>query len=1152
MKHYYFLLVTLWCTIGLAQNNQLITGTVCGGNNESPLPYAYVMFEGLPLGTVTEPDGSFRINIPVEYLDETIRFSYMGFESKAVAVVELIDSDTTIVLVEKINQLNTVTVTPEKVPSAKKILKKALKKIPQNYASDTFSFTGYYRETIQEYGYHIRYTDAVVAYRLSPYELNQEKVKSKDAFIVYDPFALYTGYLGDRLHRVHFHWKTKKEDQAKIMGLRASNDLSKTRMHANIEAGPMGILSKDRVNYQSAFFGKDMFKKYRFTLREGMNNSGDWVYRIAFEPFDQIELDHAKRYRVLSKLHKSKPLQGEIEILKDDLAITHIAFSVPSKYKEYFCSYTDMAYKHFDYKVETKYEKIDDSYRLVYARHEDEFIYRDTNKNEVIPYSAVSEFFLDSIHEHCAPPFSEAETILNSPEIKLNEHFSEYDSSFWMNYQQHNAQAIIVEPIRMKMEEDQTLEYQFVHRHTRDTNLAPPVAFQVEHKTSIHGDILVDQYHWLKDVSNPLANDSVMAYLDAENHYFNNYFKPLRQSEKELLRQLVMPIPKSDSSLPTLIGGFYYQSIYKPDEMYPYVMRYDSNMENRIELFNLNELSENNNFYTISRIEPTPSGEKVLFLENTTGTDRNTLKIKDVSNNSILSDSIENVGNALWLSEHELLYTSLDPVTFRANKLIYRDLNQSEPKVIYEEKDPQFSISISQSSSREIVIMSLNSKDASEIYFARKKSGLPSFKLLISRELSCNNYVQQAGERFYRITDQGAPNYRILSCDTTYTEDVTWKEIYRPKKEALVTGFLAFEKYYAIREKEEALNHIKIVARQNGKTHRIRTKKFSNISFGKNPHYKSDSILIRTESFQDAPKLYSWNMSDKSKSLIKDYKEKERVWFKRRMVIKRLWATSKDSTKIPITVLSPKYTKDNYEKRLYMTSYGAYGTGMDVQYSLNYHFWVSLGFTVALVHVRGGDDMGTEWHEKGLMQYKQNTFDDFIASAELLIEEGYTKKGNIVAEGSSAGGLLMGAATNMRPDLFKLVILNVPFVDVTNTMLDESLPLTTLEYDEWGNPNKKEDFKYMMSYDPYQNIRAQDYPNMLFITGLNDSRVGYYEPAKMVAKLRYMKTDDNIILLKTDYYSGHSGSSGRFESFREDAMKFALVIELFKDDKRED
>jgi len=367
-----------------------------------------------------------------------------------------------------------------------------------------------------------------------------------------------------------------------------------------------------------------------------------------------------------------------------------------------------------------------------------------------------------------------------------------------------------------------------------------------------------------------------------------------------------------------------------------------------------------------------------------------------------------------------------------------------------------------------------------------------------------------------------------------------------------VTGFLAFEKYYAIREKEEALNHIKIVARQNGKTHRIRTKKFSNISFGKNPHYKSDSILIRTESFQDAPKLYSWNMSDKSKSLIKDYKEEERVWFKRRMVIKRLWATSKDSTKIPITVLSPKYTKDNYEKRLYMTSYGAYGTGMDVQYSLNYHFWVSLGFTVALVHVRGGDDMGTEWHEKGLMQYKQNTFDDFIASAELLIEEGYTKKGNIVAEGSSAGGLLMGAATNMRPDLFKLVILNVPFVDVTNTMLDESLPLTTLEYDEWGNPNKKEDFKYMMSYDPYQNIRAQDYPNMLFITGLNDSRVGYYEPAKMVAKLRYMKTDDNIILLKTDYYSGHSGSSGRFESFREDAMKFALVIELFKDDKRED
>ncbi len=520
----------------------------------------------------------------------------------------------------------------------------------------------------------------------------------------------------------------------------------------------------------------------------------------------------------------------------------------------------------------------------------------------------------------------------------------------------------------------------------------------------------------------------------------------------------------------------------------------------------------------------------------------------------MLSDSLRNTAGMVWVDNRTILYVEQEPRTNRTFKVKRHILGsvQSSDELVYEEKDPTFSVDISKSRSKQFIFLNTSSSNTSEVYYLRVDKPNDDFKLIAPRENGHLYSISDYKDKFFIFTNKDALNFKVLQSDTAAIHASNWRKYIAHNKNILINGFLKFDNYTVVKEKSDAQNKIKIINDATGNEHYIKFKQdIYNVGFGYNPETNTDTLQIRFQSLNTPLATFNYHMGTKKKRLVKIQKVPNMIMPKF-IQSKRVWAEADDGEKIPITLVYNKWNvgKKIKRKRLYLTSYGSYGAGIDVYFDHTLFSLMNRGFVVAIVHVRGGDDRGRGWYEDGKLLNKKNTFSDFITCAEYLISEGYANKGEIVAEGASAGGLLMGAVANMRPDLFKLVILEKPFVDVVNTMLDDKLPLTTLEYDEWGNPQRKKYYKYIQSYSPYDNVKAQDYPNMLFITGLNDTRVGYLEPAKMVAIIRATKTNDILVLLYSDLSCGHGGASGRYSYYRDLAYKYAIIFDLFA--KREE
>ncbi|MGB0524371.1 MAG: S9 family peptidase, partial [Flammeovirgaceae bacterium] len=975
----------------------------------------------------------------------------------------------------------------------------------------------------------------------------------------------FGNYWGERLHRGHFNGSTLADDQLKIIQARASENLTKKRMEANIEGGPIGLIGKDRLKYLRYFSDIKNWKMYQFEVGEYQNKEGEWEYVLSFKPTAAASTlkemkatmkNIYKRIKATRKIH-DQPIAGQIYINQTTYAVSKIKFSVPKDYKELICNYTVMAIKHFDYKVEIDYQEIDSKWYLSKIRQEDEFIFVDTTGTDPIttPYKAIAELVIENIQTTSVKKYANEECFANVDQNTLYEYPLEYDSAFWEKYNEIHPIAVIPSAVRKDMEGEKTLEQQFRDRFIRDENMPAPIARKEPTITKIHGKKLVDNYAWLKDTQTPKQNDSIMNYLEAENDYFNNYVIPYKKTHRKIYNEMVWRISRAQESRPTLHNGYWYSTRYERGEEYPvYYRRADSTGAVKEVLLDVREMAKDQPYYAITGYTVAPNNKLLLYSENTDGSDNSMVYMKDLTTGKRLADSLERVVSLAWIADSKAFYyTKQQPKTNR-NYQVYRHVigtAQQDDELIYEEKDPKFSVSVANTKNYKYIFMATGSTSSGEYYF-KKGDDTGEFQCIAPRQANFSYDISYHTNDsvFYILTDWDAPNGKLMKVSPENPSKENWELVIPENPNALLTGFKKFKKYMTVQERGNASSNVKIINLETNDSHYIKLKdEAAMIGMGYNPKFDTDTLQISYSSLTEKSKRYHYHMETRKQRII--WRDSVVYSGYRSLKSERVWATASDGTQIPITLVYHKYRVKRGHKYLWLTSYGAYGSGQGLAFPKQAIPLLDRGVVYAIAHVRGGNDMGRHWYEQGKMFQKKNTFTDFIACAERLIEKGFTEKGKIITQGGSAGGLLMGAVANMRPDLFHTIMLDVPFVDVINTMLDDQLPLTTGEYEEWGNPNEKKEFDYMYSYSPYENVKEQAYPNMIFFTGINDQRVSYWEPAKMVAKLRTHNTSDNVILLHTNMSAGHGGGSGRFAFFSDLAYKYAIVFDIINREEKE-
>ena len=675
-----------------------------------------------------------------------------------------------------------------------------------------------------------------------------------------------------------------------------------------------------------------------------------------------------------------------------------------------------------------------------------------------------------------------------------------------------------------------------------------PVAKKIPKKLVIHNDTRIDNYYWLNDRDNP----EVIEYLEKENAYTQEQMRSTEQLQKDLFGEMKSRIKEDDESVPYKFNKYWYATKYIKGGEYPIYIRKKESLNAQEEImFDVNQMAKEYKFYQIGSISVSPDNTMVCYSVDTIGRRIYSIQIKNLITGELLSDILENTtGNVVWANDnHTLFYSVQDPKTLRSSKIYKHVLgtSQKEDILLFEEKDETFTVYVTKTKSLKYIVIASGSTLTDEYRFIPADNPNAKWKIFQERIRGLEYSFDHFDDFFYILTNKdGATNFKLMKTSITETEKENWIEVIPHNEKILLEGFELFRNYLVTEERECGLTHIKIKSWDNSVTYEIPfEEEVYTVGTSVNRDFDTEIIRYRYTSMTTPWSDIDYNMRTKEKTVLKE-QEVIGNFTKDNYITKRIWAKARDGVSIPMSLVMRKDTKPSKNTPLLLYAYGSYGYSMDATFSSIRLSLLDRGFIYVITHVRGGEDLGRLWYEEGKMLKKKNTFFDFIDSAEYLIKNEYTSCNHLYANGGSAGGLLMGAVINYAPKLFHGVVADVPFVDVVTTMLDENIPLTTGEYDEWGNPNQIEYYNYMKSYSPYDNVEKKEYPNMLVTTGLHDSQVQYWEPAKWVAKLRDMKTDSNLLLLQTNMDAGHGGSSGRFESLKEVALEYAFYLFLEK------
>ena len=671
-----------------------------------------------------------------------------------------------------------------------------------------------------------------------------------------------------------------------------------------------------------------------------------------------------------------------------------------------------------------------------------------------------------------------------------------------------------------------------------------PTAKVVPYELTKHGDVRVDNYYWLKE----RENSEVIDYLNAENDYTQAMTAQTEELQKNLFAEIKGRIKQTDESVPYRKNGYFYYSRFEDGKQYRMHCRKKGSLAAAEEvMIDANQLAEGHSFFSVRGLRVSSNNTLLAYAVDTRGRRIYTLKFKNLETGEVLQDTIHNVtGNVAWANDNRtLFYSKQDPKTLRSYQ-IYRHVLSADPAndiLVYEEKDDTFSSFVFKTKSDKFVMIASRHTLSNEYRFVSAESPTNEFRIIHPRERNLEYSVDHFQDKFYIRTNWNAKNFRLMATPVTATTKDHWTEVIPHHDDVLLSGFEIFKDHLVVSERKNGLMQLRVRFWSSGQEHYLDFPEPAYLAYATNNHEFDTSILRVAYSSMTTPRsVFDYNMVTHEKTLLKQ-DEVLGGFNAQDYETDRLYATARDGTKIPISIVYRKGTKKNGKNPLLLYGYGSYGASMDATFSSPRLSLIDRGFIYAIAHIRGGQELGREWYEDGKLFNKKNTFTDFIDCGKFLVDQNYTHPEKMFAMGGSAGGLLMGAVVNLSPDLFHGVVARVPFVDVITTMLDDSIPLTTSEYDEWGNPNKKDYYDYILSYSPYDNVQAKDYPHMLVTTGLHDSQVQYWEPAKWVAKLRAVKTDSNSLLLKTNMDAGHGGGSGRYKRYEETAFYYAFLLD---------
>lgn len=672
-----------------------------------------------------------------------------------------------------------------------------------------------------------------------------------------------------------------------------------------------------------------------------------------------------------------------------------------------------------------------------------------------------------------------------------------------------------------------------------------PQAKKEAKELSVHGHTRIDNYYWLKD----REDEEVIDYLNKENGYTKEQLAHTEDFQEKLFEEIKGRIKEKDESVPFKLDDYYYYTRFNEGQEYPIFCRKKKSLEAEEEIMvDANQLAEGHEFFSMRSVNVSYAQNIGAFAIDTVGRRIYTVHFKNLETGEMLKDEIPSVtGNIAWANDNKsLFYTRQDTETLRSNK-IYKHIlgsDASEDQLIFEEKDETFGCYVYRTKSKKYMVIGSYSTLSTESRILKADTPDGEFKIVQPRERDLEYSINHFGDKFYILTNHQAKNFKLVECPVEQTGKENWKDVIAHREDVLLESIEIFNDFLVVDERKEGLTQLRIMNWEGEEEHYLDFGEPTyTVYISYNPDFNTQELRYGYSSLTTPNSTFDYNMVNRSKELKKQT-EVLGGFDASNYVTERQFATAADGTKVPLSIVYRKGLQKDGSNPTLIYGYGSYGHSMDAYFSSSRLSLLDRGFVFAIAHIRGGQEMGRHWYEDGKLLEKKNTFMDFIACSEHLINEGFTEKEKLFAMGGSAGGLLMGAIVNMRPDLYKGIIAAVPFVDVVTTMLDDSIPLTTGEYDEWGNPNDKAYYDYILSYSPYDNVEAKAYPAMLVTTGLHDSQVQYWEPAKWVAKLREMKTDDNLLLLHTNMEAGHGGASGRFKQFKETALEYAFLLDL--------
>ena len=670
--------------------------------------------------------------------------------------------------------------------------------------------------------------------------------------------------------------------------------------------------------------------------------------------------------------------------------------------------------------------------------------------------------------------------------------------------------------------------------------LVPPLARRIPHPATMHGETRPDDYFWLRQK----GESEVIAYLEAENAYTDAVMRPTEAFQQTLYDEMLGRIQQTDLSVPYRRGEWLYYARTEEGKQYPIYCRKRGNLDApEMVVLDLNRLAEGHSYMALNAFTVSDDGSRLAYSSDESGFREYTLHVKDLSSGEVLSEAIPRTGSVAWAADGVTLFYTVEDNAKRQHRVFRHRLGVADDALVYEESDERFGVGVSRTRSRDFLVLTVASHTTSEVRVLRATQPAGPWTLVAEREAEHEYYLDHRGESFYIMTNSQAPNFRLVTAPVADPARARWAELVPHRADVMIEGIDCFKRHLVLTEREDGLVRLSITDLEDGRAHRIEfPEPVYSADTGINAEFDSTTLRYEYDSFVTPRSIFDYDMIERRSTLLK----RTTVlggYDGSRYVSERLHAEAPDGTRIPISLVYRSGLAKDGSAPLWLYGYGSYGHPLSAGFNPNRFSLLDRGVVFAIAHVRGGGEMGKAWHDSGRMQRKMNTFTDFIACAEHLVAARWTARERLVLEGGSAGGLLVGAVVNLRPELFAIAVSEVPFVDVINTMSDPTLPLTVGEYEEWGDPADPAAYASLKAYCPYSNLAARAYPAMLVRTSYNDSQVMYWEPAKYVARLRTLKTDTHPLLFKTNMGAGHSGASGRYDFLREVAFKYAFVLE---------